>query len=120
MKTELLDQLKVPFLASEHQDRILPGGGKWFFIPWQQIRKRLNEVCPDWSVSYSDPVILREYVVVRCQRTLEGLTREGVGNDKAYPEKQPMALPSNERLLMPLKMQLSNLALGPTSTIKNS
>ncbi|NJN38939.1 MAG: hypothetical protein HC790_09745 [Acaryochloridaceae cyanobacterium CSU_3_4] len=112
MNTDLLDQLKAPFPAADHQDRILPGGGKWFFIPWQRIRKRLNEVCPDWSVSYSDPVIVGEYVVVRCQLTIEGLTREGVGNDKAYPDKQTYGTPIERAIADAFKNAAEQFGVG--------
>lgn len=84
---EILPKLQEYFLAHEHKDRVLPGGGKWVFIPWQTIRDRLNKVCPaDWTVSYSDPVVAGDYTAIRCKLTICGVTREGVGNDKAYPE----------------------------------
>lgn len=88
---DLITCLKEPFPVADHKERKLPGGGRWFYIPWQTIRDRLEELFPlDWTVSYSDPVIAGDYTVIRCQLTVllsqGGITREGVGNDKAFPE----------------------------------
>jgi len=84
---ELLVDLKKPFPAADHKERALPGGGRWFFIPWQRMRDRLDEVCPDWQVVYSDPVIAGELVVIRCKLTICNVTREGVGNSDAFKER---------------------------------
>lgn len=84
---QVLEELKKPFPAADHKERELPGGGRWFFIPWQRIRDRLDVVCPGaWQVNYSDPVVAGDYMVIRCRLNICGITREGVGNDKAYPE----------------------------------
>jgi len=87
----LVAKLKEPFPIAEHKERKLPGGGRWFYIAWQTIRDRLEELFPlDWTATYSDPVVVGDYTVIRCQLTIllsqGGITREGVGNDKAYPE----------------------------------
>jgi hypothetical protein len=90
---DILTALKQPFSAGDHKERQLPGGGRWFFLPWQKIRERLDQVCPDWSCTYSHPVVAGDYVVIRCQLTICGITREGVGNDHAYPDKQTYGTP---------------------------
>lgn len=87
----ILVKLREPFPPNAHKERKLPGGGRWFYIPWQTIRDRLEELFPlDWTATYSDPVVVGDYTVIRCQLTIlrsqGGITREGVGNDKAYPE----------------------------------
>jgi hypothetical protein len=84
---ELQSQLKAPFSAADHTERSLPGGGRWFFIPWQKIKERLDECVPDWQVSYSDPLITGESVVIRCKITINEISREGVGNSDAYKER---------------------------------
>jgi hypothetical protein len=84
---QIVAELKKPFPAEEHKERSLPGGGRWFYIPWQLIRKRLDEVCPDWQVVYADPIIAGELVVIRCRLTICGISREGVGNSEAFIEK---------------------------------
>ena len=81
---ELLPELKKPFPVADHKERALPGGGRWFFIPWQKMRDRLDEVCPDWQVIYSDPVIAGELVVIRCKLTICDVTREGVDNSDTF------------------------------------
>ena len=77
---EIIKELKKPFPAADHQERQLPGGGRWLFIPWQKIRDRLDDVCPGWDVVYSDPVSCDGLTVVRCRLAINGVTREGVGN----------------------------------------
>ncbi len=79
MNKELLDRLRQPFKPAEHKERKLPGNGKWFYVPWQFIRKRLNEVSPDWEARYSDPIKCDREIVIRCKLTIDGTTREGVG-----------------------------------------
>ncbi len=84
---EILPELKAWFAPADHEERKLPGGGKWFFVPWQRIRERLDDVYPGWSVSYSDPVNCLDVIAVRCRLTICGVTREGVGNsdiEKGY------------------------------------
>ncbi len=79
MNKELLKQLREPFKPAEHKERKIPGGGRWFYVPWQSIRKRLNEVCPNWEASYSDPIVCGNETVIRCKLTIDNTTREGVG-----------------------------------------
>lgn len=76
----IIAQLKEPFPPEAHTERDLPGGGKWFFISWQKIRERLDEVCPDWQIEYGTPTYLDKYCVVSCKLTLCGVTREALGN----------------------------------------
>jgi hypothetical protein len=80
MTPETITALKAPFPPEDHKERKLPGGGRWFFIPWQIIRARLNSTCPDWACEYSDPIELPSgETIIRCRITIEGVTREGVG-----------------------------------------
>jgi hypothetical protein len=80
MTPETIEKLKAYFPADEHLERKLPGGGRWFYIPWQQIRERLDQSCPDWTCEYSDPIKMPDgETVIRCKITIEGCTREGVG-----------------------------------------
>lgn len=80
MNPETFAKLKAPFPAADHKERKLPGGGRWFFVPWQTIRERLDEAAPGWSCTYSDPLkLLDGETVIRCRLTIEGITREGVG-----------------------------------------
>lgn len=77
---EILARLREPFPAHLHHERDLPGGGKWFFIKWQDIKDRLDEVCPDWQVEYGTPVYLDKYCVVSCTLTIAGIKRQALGN----------------------------------------
>lgn len=77
---EIFEALTRPFPPEMHQERDLPGGGRWLFVPWQAIRDRLNEVCPDWQVEYGTPFYLEKYCVVNCKLTICGVTREAWGN----------------------------------------
>ncbi|NEP61393.1 MAG: hypothetical protein F6K31_31320 [Symploca sp. SIO2G7] len=84
---QIIEALKKPFLAEEHKERTLPGGDRWFYIPWEKYRERLDEVYPEWQVEYSDPVISGELIAIRCKITIAGISKEGVGNSTAFPEK---------------------------------
>ncbi|CAN1211971.1 hypothetical protein TUMEXPCC7403_17325 [Tumidithrix helvetica PCC 7403] len=81
---QIISDLKQPFPVADHQECISDCGTKWFYIPWQKIRDRLDRICPDWQVSYSDPIAVSDYITVRCMLTVAGITREATGSDKAY------------------------------------
>jgi hypothetical protein len=80
MNPQTIEQLKQPFAAEDHRERELPGGGKWMFIPWQKIRDRLDQVCPDWQVAYGLPTYLDKYCCIACTLTIEGVSRQAYGN----------------------------------------
>lgn len=80
---ETIVELKKPFPAADHKERVLPGNGRWFYLPWQRIRDRLDEICPDWQATYSDPITCEGLIVVRCRLSICGVCREGVGNSEA-------------------------------------
>lgn len=77
---EIIRRLKEPFEPSAHVERDLPGGGKWLYIPWQKIRERLDEVCPDWQEEYTTPVYLDKYCTIGCTITINGVSRQRWGN----------------------------------------
>lgn len=77
---QILTELKKPFPADSHKERKLPGGGRWFFLPWQVIRDRLDEVCPEWQVSYSEPGYLGDFCHISCTITIAGVSRGAPGN----------------------------------------
>lgn len=77
---------KDHFPIKAHRERKLPGGEMWIYVPWQIMRDRLDEVDPNWSVEFFDPVICGELTVMRCQLTVCGVSRQGVGN--ADPNKK--------------------------------
>lgn len=80
MTPETIEKLKAFFPPEDHKERDLPGGGRWFYVPWQLIRDRLDQCCPDWEVSYSSPIYIGEYCAVSCKLTIEGISREAIGN----------------------------------------
>lgn len=77
---EIISALKAWFPPQDYKERELPGGGKWFFLPWQTIRERLDAVCPEWQVAYSSPVFLGDYCTITCTITIQGIAKQGVGN----------------------------------------
>lgn len=77
---EIIAQLKQPFPVEAHKERQLPGGGRWFFVPWQLIRDRLDEVYPEWQVSWSQPEYLGENCIIICTITIAGISRSAPGN----------------------------------------
>ena len=86
---EILAALKQPFKPEQHIERKLPGGGRWFFIPWQDIRERLDEVYPQWSCVWSEPCYIGDYCHISCTITIAGVSRQAPGN-------APIQLISNE------------------------
>jgi hypothetical protein len=77
---DIITQLKAWFPPEVHKERDLPGGGKWFYLPWQIIRERFDAVCPDWEVSYSTPSYLGDYCAITCTITIGDISKQGVGN----------------------------------------
>lgn len=80
MDIELKKKLYARLPDNLHQIRKLPGGGDWMFVPWRNIRRYLDYICPDWNCQYSDPVMSGEYIVIRCKIIIQGISREGVGS----------------------------------------
>jgi hypothetical protein len=78
---EILPKLQGRFPFECHRERDLPGGGSWWYVPWQFIRDRLNQVCPgQWSIAYNDPKYLDKYCHVTARLTICGWTQEAIGN----------------------------------------
>ncbi len=79
--SEILPKLQARFPIEAHRERDLPGGGTWYYIPWQAIRDRLNEVCPgQWSISWGDPQYLDKYCYIKAQLSICGWVQESIGN----------------------------------------
>jgi hypothetical protein len=76
----VLTELKKPFQPEDHQERKIPGGGTWFFIPWQTIRERIETVVPDYEFEFADPVFVAHLCTVRCKMTICGVSRTAIGN----------------------------------------
>jgi hypothetical protein len=86
---QIAAELKKPFPSEDRQarfsqNRMSQHGAIQDCISWQKIRDRLDLVCPDWQVSYSDPILVADYVTVRCQLTIANVTREATGSDKGF------------------------------------
>ncbi|MDJ0502692.1 MAG: hypothetical protein PX483_17945 [Nostocales cyanobacterium LE14-WE4] len=62
---EILIELKKPFKPEEHEDRPLPGGGKWFYVTWQNVRERLDKVYPEWECWYSEPSYIGDHCHIK-------------------------------------------------------
>lgn len=79
--SEILPNLTAKFEPYEHKSRKLPGGGDWYFIPWQTIRTRLNTICPEnWTETYSDITFSSGYCIAICTLTICGVSHQGVGS----------------------------------------
>lgn len=80
---EILPALQTYFEVSEHKERPIPGGKKWFYVPHQCITERLNKVCPgDWHTRVVHAQAMGDYSIVYVELTICGVTRTGVGDDK--------------------------------------
>ena len=75
---ELKKQLKDWLPIDCHEIRDLPGGGKYAFISWQNVRARLDELC-NFEIEFSDPVIVDDLCTIRCTIAIEGVRRQGMG-----------------------------------------
>jgi hypothetical protein len=79
--SEILPKLQERFPIEHHRERKLPGGGDWYYVPWQFIRDRLNVVCPgQWSIDYEAPQFLDKYCYVKVSLTICGWTQHSIGN----------------------------------------
>ena len=74
-------ELKKPLPAPQHEIRDLPGGGrKWVYLRWQTIRERLDEVCPEWVIDYSEIQYLGNDAICRCGITILGIRKEALAS----------------------------------------
>ena len=78
--TELINKLKAPFPPAVHEIRELPGKGNWIFVPWQNIRERLDEVYPAWVVDYSEIKIIEQQAFCKCGITIADIRKEAYGD----------------------------------------
>jgi hypothetical protein len=78
--TELINRLKTPFPPAVHEIRELPGKGNWIFVPWQNIRERLDEVYPAWVVDYSEIKIIEQQAFCKCGITIADIRKEAYGD----------------------------------------
>ncbi|NDJ21007.1 hypothetical protein GS682_04975 [Nostoc sp. B(2019)] len=74
-------ELKKPFPANLHEVRELPGSNKkWVFLRWQTIRKRLDEIAPDWMSDYSEIQYIGNDAICRCGITILGIRKEAIAS----------------------------------------
>ncbi len=74
-------ELKKVFPVNRHEVRDLPGGQrKWVYLKWQTIRERLDEVCPDWIVDYSEIQYLGNDAICRCGISILGVRKEAIAS----------------------------------------
>lgn len=84
---EILDKLSAWFPPEDHKERKIPGGGRWLYVPHQEITKRLNEVCAGyWHTKVTSINVSGDYTVVMLELTICNVTRVGIGDDKTFPE----------------------------------
>lgn len=77
---KIISELKKPLAPELHQIRDLPGGGKWVYISWQTMRERLDQVCPDWTLDYSEITTIENHAFCRCGLTILDVRKEAFGN----------------------------------------
>lgn len=76
---EIQAGLRAFFPPEMHEIRKIKGGGYWAYLKHQSIRDRLDEVCPEWEVSYSSIELVGTDVSVRCSITILGVTKQSIG-----------------------------------------
>lgn len=77
---KIISELKKPLDPELHQIRDLPGGGKWVYLSWQVMRERLDQVCPDWTLDYSEITTIENHAFCRCGLTILDVRKEAFGN----------------------------------------
>ena len=75
---ELKKTLKDWLPLDSHEIRDLPGGGKYAFISWQNVRSHLDSIC-DFEIEFSDPFLIDDLCTIRCTIAIEGVRRQGMG-----------------------------------------
>jgi hypothetical protein len=79
--SEILPKLQDWFLVADHKERQIKGGGRWYYLPHQVIRDRLNEICPgEWSTTYDGPHLIDGEPIYHCHLTICNVTRIGIGD----------------------------------------
>ncbi len=68
------------FPPEMHQIRQIKGGGYWVFLPHQAIRDRLDEVVPEWEISYSPIEMVGADVSVRCTIVILKVMKQSIGS----------------------------------------
>ncbi len=77
---QIISELKKPLAPELHQIRDLPGGGKWVYVSWQAMRERIDQVCPDWTLDYSEITTIENQAFCKCGLTILGVRKEAFGN----------------------------------------
>jgi hypothetical protein len=84
--SEILAKLQDWFPVEDHKERQIKGGGKWYYLPHQAIRDRLNEICPgNWVTEYDGPHLVDGEPIYHCRLTICGVTRTGIGDKSNEP-----------------------------------
>jgi len=84
--TDILAQLTDWFPVEDHKERQIKGGSRWYYLPHQAIRDRLNEVCAgQWSTEYEGPHLIDGEPIYHCRLTICGITRTGIGDKSNEP-----------------------------------
>ncbi|NJM69227.1 MAG: hypothetical protein HC862_02805 [Scytonema sp. RU_4_4] len=65
-------ELRKPFPVESHSIRELPGTSNlYIYLPWEAIRDRLDEICPDYQFEFTLPEYDHTANLVTCVVTLE-------------------------------------------------
>lgn len=74
-------ELREPLAANKHKVRDLPGTSKkWVYLPHQTIRERLDEVCPEWVIDYSEIQYFGNDAICRAAITILGVRKEAIAS----------------------------------------
>lgn len=74
-------ELRQPFPAGAHDIREIANGARdWVFLKWQVIRERLDDVCPEWLIDYSDIQNVGNDFICRCGITILGVRKEAIAS----------------------------------------
>lgn len=78
-------ELRQPLAPAAHKIRPLPGTSDlYIYLPWQTVRDRLEEVAPDYSLDFDDPVYDHTANMVSIKATIEilGIKKSAIAGVK--------------------------------------
>jgi hypothetical protein len=88
--SDVLPHFREKLPPTYHGIRKLKGGGQWVYIPWRNLVRFLNDVCPeDWGGHWGTPIVMEpqgEYLrdkrimVVPYTLSICGISREALGS----------------------------------------
>lgn len=79
----IMAELREPLPAIAHSIRKLPGTTDlYIYLSWERVRDRMDEVVPDYEISYTEPVFSLENNAITCLTTITilGVSKQAIAS----------------------------------------